>query len=256
MMWAHEYMLETECGYTAGQPWWDETHDAGTFSTSDVLDPVTGFGGDGVGTDRCIQDGPFANYTNHVGPGFDITDHCIQRSVNDRISSAAAQANIDNCMRQPTYEQAWGCIEGAPHSAGHAGVGAQLVNPQSSPGDPIFYLHHAWIDKLWWDWQARDLETRLTDMAGRNKQTGFGPGGFGGGGFGGFPGFGGGSGDNGGNGDGGAPGVPGAFVPPGGFGPPGSFNPPGGAGGFGGGFGGAGFGGPGFGGGKRPDDLP
>jgi tyrosinase len=37
-----------------------------------------------------------------------------------------------------------------------------------SPGDPVFYLHHSWLDKLWWDWQKLDLPNRLTDMGGPN----------------------------------------------------------------------------------------
>jgi tyrosinase len=37
-----------------------------------------------------------------------------------------------------------------------------------SPGDPVFYLHHSWLDKLWWDWQNLDLPKRYTDMGGPN----------------------------------------------------------------------------------------
>ena len=47
-----------------------------------------------------------------------------------------------------------------------------MANPVSSPGDPIFYLHHAWLDKIWWDWQRRDLPVRLTAMGGENRQRG------------------------------------------------------------------------------------
>lgn len=57
-----------------------------------------------------------------------------------------------------------------------------MLNVYSSPGDPIFYLHHTYLDKLWWQWQAKALSTRLTDISGRNK--GF----LSGGGFPGFPG--------------------------------------------------------------------
>lgn len=81
-----------------------------------------------------------------------------------------------------------------------------MIDPIASPGDPIFYLHHTWLDKLWWDWQALDLPARLSDMGGQNTPEPFGgfpeipggdgespfppggfPGGFPGGGGGGFP---------------------------------------------------------------------
>jgi tyrosinase len=44
----------------------------------------------------------------------------------------------------------------------------QMLDPISSPGDPLFYLHHTWLDKLWWNWQSRDLKNRLTDISGPN----------------------------------------------------------------------------------------
>lgn len=48
------------------------------------------------------------------------------------------------------------------------GVCAQMFDPVASPGDPIFYLHHAWLDKLWADWQVLDLPARLSEMGGNN----------------------------------------------------------------------------------------
>jgi tyrosinase len=34
--------------------------------------------------------------------------------------------------------------------------------------DPIFYLHHAFLDKLWWQWEMVDPMKRLGDMSGRS----------------------------------------------------------------------------------------
>ena len=34
-----------------------------------------------------------------------------------------------------------------------------------SPGDPVFWLHHGQIDRVWWLWQAQKLEARLKDVA-------------------------------------------------------------------------------------------
>lgn len=82
-----------------------------------------------------------------------------------------------------------------------------MVDPIASPGDPIFYLHHTWLDKVFWEWQALDLPARLTDIGGRTVQ--------------GRPDFGGG-----GNGTrppfewGGPPGGSSWFPPPGAFIPP------------------------------------
>jgi tyrosinase len=85
-----------------------------------------------------------------------------------------AQATVDKCMAMTSFATAWPCLEGtpanaqSPHSAGHAGVGGQMDNGVSSPGDPIFWMHHAWLDKLFWDWQAKDKTKRLKEIGGNN----------------------------------------------------------------------------------------
>lgn len=109
--------------------YWDEVHDAGHFSASDVFSPRDGFGGDGAGPDDCIQDGPFAEYILHMGPGYSNTEHCITRSINDNVSNAASLHRIQECLQQPDFANAWPCIEAAPHIAGHRGVGAGMVRP-------------------------------------------------------------------------------------------------------------------------------
>ena len=168
LMHAHETLLRNECGYTGAQPYWDEVHDAGKFTTSDIFDATYGFGGDGVGTgaNKCIKTGPFANYTLHVGPGTANTDHCITRSISNQFSANSGKVNIDECLSKPSYATAWPCMEAKPHAGGHGGVGGEMVNPTSSPGDPLFYMHHSFLDKVWWDWQKRDFTKRLTEISG------------------------------------------------------------------------------------------
>lgn len=45
-------------------------------------------------------------------------------------------------------------------------VGGDLSDFYSSPGDPLFYLHHAQIDRLWAIWQADDPSTRQYAISG------------------------------------------------------------------------------------------
>jgi tyrosinase len=155
--------------------YWDEPRDAGRFASSSVLDPVTGFGGNGAGTLRCITNGPFAGFVNNLGPGYRTsTPHCINRIVNDTVSLMSGQAYVDECLAQPNYLSFWPCLELAPHVGGHGGVGGLMTDPIASPGDPLFYLHHTWLDKLFWEWQARDLPARLADISGPNTPVPFG----------------------------------------------------------------------------------
>lgn len=39
------------------------------------------------------------------------------------------------------------------HNRVHLWVGGNMA-PMTSPNDPVFFLHHCFIDKVWADWQA------------------------------------------------------------------------------------------------------
>ncbi|KAJ2996614.1 hypothetical protein NUW58_g917 [Xylaria curta] len=229
----HEHLLRTECDYNGPLPYWDEPLDVGNITRSSLFTGEPSFGGNGVGSDNCIADGPFANITLHFKEDLNTTDYCIARSLNDFAFSGAARTNVDACLKHDTFVDAWRCLEGNPHNAGHGGVLGTMINILLSPGDPVFYLHHGYLDRLWWEWQSRNLSMRLTDVAGSNTpEFTFPPGGFPGNGtgppFGGFPG---------GNGTGppfgGFPGGNGTGPPFGGFpGGNGTGPPFGGGGGF------------------------
>jgi tyrosinase len=40
------------------------------------------------------------------------------------------------------------------HGAGHFAIGGDAGDLYSSPNDPVFFLHHAMLDYVWWIWQA------------------------------------------------------------------------------------------------------
>lgn len=44
------------------------------------------------------------------------------------------------------------------HAGAHRWVGG-LMRTMASPGDPVFYLHHTWVDKVWKDWEQRHGRT-------------------------------------------------------------------------------------------------
>ena len=99
------------------------THDAEDLTASAIFDPDTGFGGNGVGEDECIEDGPFAGYVNSLGPGYRITEHCIHRRHNETYIQFAQQEWIDVCYEETGFEAAGICLERTVHNSGHAGTG-------------------------------------------------------------------------------------------------------------------------------------
>ena len=96
-----------------------------------------------------------------------------------------------NATHLPTYEEFRIELEGLPitpthkmHDGGHYGVGGEMSNFYSSPGgnirqcyslcslttyflDPLFYLHHANLDRVWRMWQTM-LPDRLYEISGRS----------------------------------------------------------------------------------------
>lgn len=50
------------------------------------------------------------------------------------------------------YNVFWPELERDIHNPPHVWVGGEM-NDFDSPHDPVFYLHHCWIDKLWAMWQ-------------------------------------------------------------------------------------------------------
>lgn len=47
---------------------------------------------------------------------------------------------------------------------------SQMSNTYSSPGDPLFYLHHGGLDRLWWTWQQADWPARNFTVGGPDTQ--------------------------------------------------------------------------------------
>jgi tyrosinase len=51
-----------------------------------------------------------------------------------------------------SYDPFWRELESVIHNPPHVWVGGVMAGV-ASPGDPVFYLHHCWIDLLWTLWQ-------------------------------------------------------------------------------------------------------
>jgi tyrosinase len=48
------------------------------------------------------------------------------------------------------------------HAAGHFSIGGDAGDIFSSPVDPVFFLHHAMLDRVYWMWQALHLDQANT----------------------------------------------------------------------------------------------
>jgi tyrosinase len=105
-MYAHLSMLQTKCNYTGVQPYREELLYSDNLTASAIFDTEYGFGDDGNGTDECIIDGPFANVTLHLGPIYEVTDHCISKGLNSNAIKWANQTYLDIVFAVQNYSAA------------------------------------------------------------------------------------------------------------------------------------------------------
>src|SRR5918994_1673972 len=72
----------------------------------------------------------------------------------------------DDLSRGGFRNRAEGWIPYGMHNLIHNWVGASMV-PITSPNDPVFFLHHCFVDKLWADWQVlHGIETPYLPSSG------------------------------------------------------------------------------------------
>ncbi|KAL6885814.1 Di-copper centre-containing protein [Trichoderma evansii] len=197
----YESDLRTICNYKGAQPYWDWSLDVNTeteFLNSPVFDPVYGFGGNGayINTSSwtnvshhipgktgggCISTGPFKNLPVNMGPGLNFTynPRCLTRDFSPWLVSQTLNSSVVNwALEAPNFYEFDRRVEGGVtvadatyHSGGHKGIGGdigEISDLYSSPGEPLFYLHHCNVDRLWNLWQHFDWPNRKYDISGPN----------------------------------------------------------------------------------------
>ncbi|TIC90617.1 Tyrosinase ustQ [Colletotrichum higginsianum] len=175
-----------DCGYIGVAPYWDWTLDVANVSTSTIWDAESGFGGNGLrpypsGSDaeqNCVQDGPFKDLrVEYMALGAE--EHCLRRNFNngseeigDMFAGAYTPEAVQVINNLTAYDNFRIGLENGPHGAIHSSIGGDM-SPSTSPNDPIFFLHHGQIDRLWALWQNEQLENRTLDYSGIRTQDQF-----------------------------------------------------------------------------------
>lgn len=135
-------------------PYWDWT----SFAQNPRSDPVFNqrlFGSNGHVKTSCVSDGAFNNFSVYYWHSGKKDSHCLTRRQNVFQRPFTSHNVIDrNYLDLESISEFAEAIEGVPHATVHNNIGGEFSG-QTSPGDPLFYSHHAFIDKLWFDWQNR-----------------------------------------------------------------------------------------------------
>ncbi|CUA71510.1 hypothetical protein RSOLAG22IIIB_09641 [Rhizoctonia solani] len=169
----HRWLLEMhvaelkKCGYTDPMPYWDWTLDSDSvqsFQSSEMFDPTKGFGSVGI-IESCVEDGPYAGMKVNIPK-----PHCLKRGLDPLMDLMNwSKSTISAIMANPDFLNFWNQTERMPHDKIHDAVGGDLLQ-HYSPNDPLFYLHHAQIDRVWAQWQGTN-KTRIYDYSGNTVQN-------------------------------------------------------------------------------------
>ncbi|KAI1653456.1 Di-copper centre-containing protein [Daldinia decipiens] len=211
-LWQMEQALRNECGYKGHLPYWDVPRFSEDQTKSKVFDgSMTSFGGNGApvphkahrvtlpglvirnfslpmpaGTGGgCVTDGPFKEFTISLGPvakevidpankyGYQPNKRCLSRDFYDPASKGVLTwANATTIVASKNIKELRNNIEDLWHLNSHTFVGREAADPFSTPNDPVFYLLHAQIDRLWAIWQGQDLQERTYAIDGNRTFLG------------------------------------------------------------------------------------
>ncbi|GHH92667.1 tyrosinase family protein [Streptomyces capillispiralis] len=165
-------------------PYWDWTRDRTTTSapwTADLL------GGNGRASDQRVTTGPFAHGTGNwtITVGVTEGEH-LTRDLGRRRDPIGlpSKSDVEWALKEPAYDvspwdstvtrgfrnklEGWGTGRGSVswrnHNRVHRWVGGVMLSA-ASVNDPVFWLHHAYVDLLWSRWQRRHGKARYLPAA-------------------------------------------------------------------------------------------
>ncbi|EPB69924.1 common central domain of tyrosinase [Ancylostoma ceylanicum] len=142
-------------------PYWDSTMDGRLAHPPDSVLFTDALAG-GTDAQGYVNGGPYLTFRTLEGQPH------IKRAVGKQ-GQTMKDSDIDWVMRQTQVDQVmafsaprqgcpfrtdYNCLE-YTHGNGHIFVGGDMFNTATSANDPLFYLHHCFIDYIWEQWRQQ-----------------------------------------------------------------------------------------------------
>jgi tyrosinase len=185
--WHRAFLLRFEQDLGVPLPYWDWTADqaSGSPETAPVWRSDL-MGGNGVPPEDHVVDGPFAHDPNDPASWSTVQDPGLPANMQDNSvpwltrrfggmpgSKLPTAQDVKGVLDVVPYDSApWnthstpsfrnsleGFVGPGLHNAAHMWVGGSMM-PSTSPNDPVFFLHHANVDRIWANWQRKFYKTR------------------------------------------------------------------------------------------------
>ena len=156
-------------------PYWDSTLDSVLPTPQDSAIWTENYLG---GNNGSVTDGPFSAWAVMTGCEFGAGSS-VKRYTGYE-GRCFTQADLNNLMSKDWYLKIvcqTDCSFENAHDEVHMYVGGHMIKPACSPSDPVFFLHHAFVDCMWEEFrtnsQVTDKELEYpTEGAGSNLSIG------------------------------------------------------------------------------------
>jgi len=204
-----ETVLTEKCGYQGVHPYWDWTQEAADAFNSPFFDTsANGVGGWGKAEDDFqVYNGGFKDWVrvypspHHIRRNFSVYPFSNPallppwgnapdgppRNVGLQVNATMTKTNVDYVVNN--FEGNYMALQSYFESANGTHIGAHLLlggdmtghcpansvncvpGPKWTPNDPLFFLHHAMVDKIWHDWQNKSPRNKYAFGGGSAQAT-------------------------------------------------------------------------------------
>ncbi|GKY97912.1 hypothetical protein MPSEU_000749200 [Mayamaea pseudoterrestris] len=152
-LWKYEKALQTVSGTCLTVPYWDWSKDKGRELQATVLKAETFGSSNGIDGNGCVTEGissfsGFWKQTTRAGGG------CLRRGFEKSYVNKFYSEDqlVRLIMNYPNFGGGLSGfsnnLQGTPHGQVHNFINGNMAY-MSSPDDPLFYLHHANVDRIW-----------------------------------------------------------------------------------------------------------
>ena len=191
MLLLFEHHLQRVLGDTTfGLPYWNWAADGARTPAQQLTSRLWGSGGLGENRGQVTLGGLAAFrvqfVTNASAQLVRITPRVLQRNAGVDVTTLPKAADVQTATSLPDYDTApWdrnsqssfrNRLEGwdqgpRNHNRVHVWVGGDM-GPASSPNDPVFYLNHCNVDRVWAGWQGLPGRGTFVPVSGTTSPAG------------------------------------------------------------------------------------
>ncbi|KAI9137612.1 hypothetical protein BKA69DRAFT_879399 [Paraphysoderma sedebokerense] len=140
-------------GAVRGIPYFD------SHSSYGIFDPQSSvYVGNPTG---CVTEGPFAGFMA-------VDGQCVTRAYNASVTAVDPRVIAALILENQPFATYSDTYEFGQHAAVHSAIGGHMATLTGSTNDPMFFMHHAHVDYIWYKRQWANPQQTYWDLNGQH----------------------------------------------------------------------------------------